>query len=46
MIVLSDRPARILAEFKVPLDYPRHRDDPDFIRLRRDILHQLGVTSV
>ncbi|MBS1181783.1 MAG: transporter ATP-binding protein [Proteobacteria bacterium] len=46
VVVLSDRPARILAEFKVPLDYPRHRDDPDFIRLRRDILHRLGVQNV
>ncbi|WP_026783534.1 ABC transporter ATP-binding protein [Pleomorphomonas koreensis] len=46
VVVLSDRPARILAEFNIVADYPRHRDDPDFIRLRREILHELGVQNV
>ncbi len=46
VVVLSDRPARILAEFKISTSHPRHRDDPDFIRLRREILHELGVQSV
>lgn len=46
VVVLSDRPARILAEFNIATDYPRHRDDPDFVRLRREILHELGVQNV
>ena len=46
VVVLSDRPARILAEFNIATDYPRHRDDSDFVRLRREILHELGVQNV
>ena len=46
VVVLSDRPARILAEFNITAPYPRHRDDPDFVRLRREILHELGVQNV
>jgi NitT/TauT family transport system ATP-binding protein len=46
IVVLSDRPARILAEFAITANYPRHRDDPEFLRLRRKILGELGVHSV
>jgi ABC-type nitrate/sulfonate/bicarbonate transport system ATPase subunit len=42
VIVLSDRPARIKAEFRVGKPYPRHRDDPDIVALRREILETLG----
>ena len=42
VIVLSDRPAAIQADIPVSLAYPRHRDDPELVRLRREILHILG----
>ncbi|WP_458765698.1 ABC transporter ATP-binding protein [Cupriavidus basilensis] len=43
VIVFSERPARITAEIKIDRDYPRHRDDPELIRLRREILGLLGL---
>jgi ABC-type nitrate/sulfonate/bicarbonate transport system ATPase subunit len=45
VIVLSDRPARIKAEFHVERPYPRHRDDPDLIAQRRQILATLGLDT-
>lgn len=42
VIVFSDRPAAIRADIPVPLTFPRHRDDPDLVRLRREILTILG----
>ncbi|MCP1845609.1 ABC-type nitrate/sulfonate/bicarbonate transport system ATPase subunit [Bradyrhizobium sp. USDA 4524] len=45
IIVLSDRPARIKAEFRFDKPYPRHRDDPDLITLRRSILATLGLPT-
>lgn len=42
VIVLSDRPAAIRADLPVDLPYPRHRDDPELVRLRRTILGILG----
>ena len=42
VIVLSERPARINAKFAVDLPYPRHRDNPILIALRRQILGTLG----
>jgi NitT/TauT family transport system ATP-binding protein len=42
VIVLSDRPAAIRADIPVPLTYPRHRDDPTLVRLRRELLTILG----
>jgi ABC-type nitrate/sulfonate/bicarbonate transport system ATPase subunit len=45
VIVLSDRPGRIKAEFKVERPYPRHRDDPDLVALRRQILGTLGLAT-
>ncbi|WP_413993043.1 ABC transporter ATP-binding protein [Labrys okinawensis] len=44
IVVFSDRPARIKAEFTVDKSYPRHRDDRDLIHLRREILTALGLT--
>ena len=43
IIVFSDRPARIRAEFAMDAAYPRHRDDPRLIALRREILATLGL---
>lgn len=42
IIVFSPRPARIARQIEVPLPYPRHRDDPRLLELRRDILVSLG----
>jgi NitT/TauT family transport system ATP-binding protein len=43
VLVLSDRPARILAEVKVDRPYPRRRDDPQLITLRKELLEVLHV---
>jgi NitT/TauT family transport system ATP-binding protein len=45
VIVLSDRPARIIGEFSVDLPYPRHRDDKQIVKLRQKILDTLGFTK-
>lgn len=45
VIVLSDRPARIKAEFSVDLPYPRHRDTQELVALRRRILGTLGLET-
>lgn len=45
VIVFSERPARIVSETEVDLSYPRHRDDPRLVALRRDILANLGLSS-
>jgi NitT/TauT family transport system ATP-binding protein len=43
VVVFSPRPARIRAEIVVELPYPRHRDDPRLVELRREVLSLLGV---
>jgi ABC-type nitrate/sulfonate/bicarbonate transport system ATPase subunit len=43
--VLTDRPARIKATIDVAKPYPRHRDDPDIVALRREILATLGLAT-
>lgn len=43
VIVLTERPARIKAEFRVERPYPRHRDDPGLVAMRRQILATLGL---
>ena len=45
VVMFSDRPARIRAELSVDLPYPRHRDDPELLRLRRDALSRLGLEA-
>ncbi len=45
VIVLSERPARIIAEIRNDAPYPRHRDDPKLVALRRDVLAQLGLDA-
>jgi len=42
VIVLSDRPARIVAEVTVQKPHPRRRDDAELIAQRRFILEKLG----
>ena len=45
VIVFSDRPARIVAELHNDTPYPRHRDDPTLVALRREVLAQLGLDA-
>jgi NitT/TauT family transport system ATP-binding protein len=45
VIVLSDRPARIKSEIRVDRPHPRHRDDPEIVRLRHRALEILGFGS-
>ncbi|PUA20057.1 ABC transporter ATP-binding protein [Glaciimonas sp. PCH181] len=45
VIVFSERPARIKAELVIDRPYPRHRDDPHLVELRREILGLLGMES-
>lgn len=42
IVVLSDRPARILRIFEVDRPLPRRRDDPAIVALRSEILATLG----
>lgn len=43
VIVFSDRPATIKKEFTIERPYPRHRDDPYLVDLRKQILELLGL---
>jgi NitT/TauT family transport system ATP-binding protein/sulfonate transport system ATP-binding protein len=45
VIVLTERPARIKAEFTVQQPYPRHRDNPELVALRRQLLATLGLPT-
>ena len=45
ILVLSPRPAKIKAEFKVPFAHPRKVSSPDAQALRVAILKELGVTE-
>jgi ABC-type nitrate/sulfonate/bicarbonate transport system ATPase subunit len=45
VVVLTERPGRIKAEFEVERPYPRHRDDPELVALRRQILATLGLAT-
>jgi len=45
VIVFSERPARIKADFKVDLPYPRHRGDPRLAELRHQSLSLLGLDA-
>jgi ABC-type nitrate/sulfonate/bicarbonate transport system ATPase subunit len=37
VLVMSPRPGRIIAEFALPLAFPRHRDNPQLLQHRQDI---------
>ena len=44
VLVMSARPGRIVAEFDVPFDYPRHPDlrfEPEFAKLSGEVSHAL-----
>jgi NitT/TauT family transport system ATP-binding protein len=43
VLVLSERPARVLTEIAVDLPYPRHRASPRFTALRQQVLQELGL---
>ena len=45
VLVLSHRPARILADVTVDLPYPRHRGSPRFAELRQRVLEELGLRA-
>lgn len=45
VIVFSDRPAKIRAELRVDLPYPRHRGDPRLTELRHEALRHLGLDA-
>ena len=42
VVVFSQRPARIVETVTVDLPYPRHRDDPQLVALRRELLEKLN----
>ncbi len=44
VIVLSDRPAAIIAEVRVDEPHPRQRDDASLVALRRALLEELGIS--
>lgn len=43
VVVFSDRPAKVQAQLTIERPYPRHRDDPYLVDLRRKILGLLGL---
>jgi NitT/TauT family transport system ATP-binding protein len=43
VLVLSHRPARILADIAIELPYPRHRGSVRFAELRQQVLGKLGL---
>lgn len=45
VVVLSDRPASIVAEVRVGQPHPRRRDDADLVALRRSLLEKLGISD-
>ncbi|KAF1040518.1 MAG: Aliphatic sulfonates import ATP-binding protein SsuB [Burkholderia lata] len=45
VIVFGPRPAKIVAELRVDLPYPRHRGDPRLAELRHDALRHLGLDA-
>jgi len=45
VVVLSARPARVVADQSVDLPYPRHRGDPRLQALRVEVLRRLGFTG-
>ncbi|MGY2052604.1 ABC transporter ATP-binding protein [Methylobacterium sp. JK268] len=43
VLVFSGRPARIIADIDNDRPYPRHREDPELVERRREILARLGA---
>ncbi|QRZ16223.1 ABC transporter ATP-binding protein (plasmid) [Paracoccus methylovorus] len=46
VIVFGPRPARVVADLRVDLPYPRHRGDPRLAELRHEALGHLGLDSI
>jgi len=45
VLVMGNRPARVLADIDVDLPYPRHRAAPQFAELRQRVLEALGLQA-
>ncbi|MEZ2410366.1 ABC transporter ATP-binding protein [Bosea sp. RCC_152_1] len=45
VVIFSDRPASVKADFAVDLPYPRHRGDPRLSGLRHESLRLLGLDA-
>lgn len=45
VLVFGPRPARVVADIRVDLRYPRHRGDPRLAELRHQALGHLGLAS-
>ncbi|WP_144108116.1 ABC transporter ATP-binding protein [Paraburkholderia sp. BCC1886] len=45
VIVFSERPASIVTQVRNDAPYPRHRDDPALVALRREVLALLGLDT-
>jgi ABC-type nitrate/sulfonate/bicarbonate transport system ATPase subunit/flavin-dependent dehydrogenase len=43
--IMTPRPGRINRIISVPLSRPRHRESPDFLKLRAEILHMLHLAG-
>lgn len=42
IVVMKQRPAHIIGEFRLDAPYPRHRDSENLVKIRREIFHLLG----
>lgn len=45
VVIFGPRPARIVADLRVDLPYPRHRGDPRISQLRHEALRHLGLEA-
>jgi NitT/TauT family transport system ATP-binding protein len=45
VLVMSNRPARVLADIEVDLPYPRHRASPRFAELRQRVIEALELQA-
>jgi NitT/TauT family transport system ATP-binding protein len=45
VLVMSNRPARVVSDLEVDLPYPRHRASPRFAELRQQLLEALGLQA-
>jgi NitT/TauT family transport system ATP-binding protein len=45
VLVMSTRPARVLADIEVDMPYPRHRASPRLAELRQRVLEALGLQA-
>ena len=45
VLVMSNRPARVVVDIEVDMPYPRHRAGPRFAELREHVLEALGLQT-